>query len=91
MLQFDNDGKKAIAQIQELGYTVKYRFYRSTKSSRAFRPTIAKTTRTYCNTSGTNGTKYYYKGRVCVYDAEGKLLAASKLTQCRYACRIWKK
>ncbi len=91
VLQFDNDGKKAIAQIQELGYTVKYRFYRSTKSSRAFRPTIAKTTRTYCNTSGTNGTKYYYKARVCVYDAEGKLLAASKLTQCRYACRIWKK
>ena len=80
--------KGDIKAIEDLGYTVKYKFYRSTKKASSYKAKIEGTGKTYTNTSGKKGTKYYYKVRVMVYDAEGTLVAKSALTQCKYACRI---
>ena len=77
-----------IKQVEDLGYTVKYKFYRSTKKASSYKAKLEGTGKTYTNTTGKKGTKYYYKARVMVYDADGALVAKSALTQCRYACRI---
>ncbi len=79
-----------IKAIEDLGYTVKYKFYRSTKKAKGYKAKIEGTGKTYTNTSGKKGTKYYYKARVMVYDAQGTLIAKTALTQCKYACRTWK-
>ena len=69
------------------GYTVKYRFYRSTKKSSNYKAKLTKKTKTYINTDGKKGTRYYYKVQIRVYDAQGKLVAKSALKNCKYACR----
>ena len=84
-LTVDGDAIKA---IEDLGYTVKYRFYRSTKKAASYKAALEKADKTYTNTTGKKGTKYYYKARVMVYDAQGELVTKSELKQCRYACRI---
>ncbi len=83
-----NADEDAIKAIEDLGYTVKYKFYRSTKKAASYKAKYEKAGKTYTNTSGTKGIKYYYKARVMVYDAEGTLVAKSALTQCKYACRV---
>lgn len=57
------------AAIEKLGYTVKYKYYRSTSKTSGYSLKATKTTKTYVNTSGKKGTKYYYKVRVAVYDS----------------------
>ncbi len=79
-----------IKAIEGLGYTVKYKFYRSTKKARGYKAKYEKADLTYTNTAGTKGTRYYYKARVMVYDAQGALVTKTELKQCKYACRIWK-
>ncbi len=78
---------KKIQAIEKLGYTVKYKFYRSTKKSSGYKAMKEKDVKTYINTSGKKGTRYYYKARVMVYDSEGTLIAKTALKQCRYAYR----
>ena len=90
-LKMDAESAAAINEIQSLGYTVKYKFYRSTKKAAGYSAKLTKTSKSYINTSGTKGSRYYYKARVMVYDGSGKLVAFSKLTQCKYAARIWTK
>ncbi len=84
----DKSDKAIISELKDAGYTVKYRFYRSTKKSASYKAALEKTGKTYTNTTGKKGTKYYYKARVMVYDADGALVAKSELKQCKYACRI---
>ena len=81
----------AIKELKNLGYTVKYRFYRSTKKAAGYKAAVTKKTSTYTNTGGKKGTKYYYKVQVRVYDADGKLAAKTALKQCKYASRTWTK
>ncbi len=83
-LTVDADDIKA---IEDLGYTVKYKSYRSTKKAKGYKARIEGTGKTYTNTNGKKGTKYYYKARVMVYDSQGTLIAKTALTQCKYACR----
>ena len=73
------------------GYTVKYKYYRSTKKTSGYRLMTAKSKNYYINTKGTKGTRYYYKARVAVYDNDGKLIAQTELKQCKYAARVWTK
>ena len=73
------------------GYTVKYKYYRSTKKTSGYRLMTAKRENYYINTKGTKGTRYYYKTRVAVYDNDGKLIAQTELKQCKYAARVWTK
>lgn len=78
--------------LEAAGYTVKYKFYKSTKKSSAYKAAIEKNHgESYINTSGTKGTRYYYKLRLAIYDKDGNLVAQTALKQCRYACRIWTK
>ena len=90
-LKTDSETATAIKEIQSLGYTVKYKFYRSTKKAAGYSAKLTKASKAYINTIGTKGSRYYYKARVLVYDQNGKLVAYSKLTQCKYAARIWTK
>ncbi len=83
----DKSDKAIISELQDAGYTVKYRFYRSTKKSASYKSALTKKTTSYTNTSGKKGTKYYYKVQVRVYDKSGKLVAKTALKQCKYACR----
>lgn len=90
-LKFDSKTSAEINEFKSLGYTVKYKFYRSTKKSKGYKAVLTKTSKTYTNTKGVKGTKYYYKARVQVFDKDGKLVAQTELKQCRYASRTWTK
>ncbi len=52
-----------IKEAKTMGYTVKYKFYRSTKKASKYADKITKNINTYINTKGKKGTKYYYKAR----------------------------
>ena len=79
----------AIKELKDLGFTAKYRFYRSTKEASSYKSAVTKKTASYTNTSGKKGTKYFYKIQVRVYDEKGKLVATTALKQCTYASRTW--
>ena len=83
--------KASIQELKDLGFTVKYRFYRSTKKAASYKAAVTKKTAAYTNTSGKKGTKYFYKVQVRVYDENGKLTAKTALKQCKYASRTWAK
>jgi hypothetical protein len=87
VLNLSDKEKAMIANFKEQGYTVKYRFYRSTKKSSGYVERIEKDTDTFINTVGNKGTKYYYKVQVRVYDDSGTLVAKTALRNCKYACR----
>ena len=91
VLKSDAKVKASIKELKGLGFTVKYRFYRSTKKAASYKSTVTKKTASYANTSGKKGTKYFYKVQVRVYDENGKLIAKTALKQCKYASRTWSK
>ena len=88
VLKLDEKTAASIETLKKLGYTVKYKFYRSTKKSSAYEAKITQKTGNYINTSGKKGVRYYYKARILVYDKNGKLVAQTELKQCKYACRV---
>ena len=90
-VSLDKQDKAIIKELKDAGYTVKYRFYRSTKKAAGYKAAVTKKTASYTNTSGKKGTKYFYKVQVRVYDENGKLIAKTALKQCKYASRIWAK
>ena len=83
--------KGDLKAITDAGYTVKYKFYRSTKKSAGYKAMLTKKAPTYYNTYGKKGTMYYYKARVMIYDKEGNFVAQTALKQCKYANRLWTK
>ena len=91
VLKSDAKTKASVQELKDLGFTVKYRFYRSTKKASSYKPAVTKKTASYTNTSGKKGTKYFYKVQVRVYDENGKLIAKTALKQCKYASRTWTK
>ena len=91
VLKSDAKVKASIKEMKDLGFTVKYRFYRSTKKAASYKAAVTKKTAAYTNTSGKKGTKYFYKVQVRVYDENGKLVAKTALKQCKYASRTWTK
>ena len=89
-------GKKvkvtAKADVQKLvdnGYTVTYKFYKSTKKGSGYKNTVNKTTNTYTNTNPVKG-KNYYKVKLVVKNADGAVVATTPLTQCKYGVRTIK-
>ena len=90
-VSLDKQDKAMIKELKDAGYTVKYRFYRSTKKAAGYKAAVTKKTASYTNTGGKKGTKYYYKVQVRVYDENGKLTAKTALKQCKYASRTWTK
>ena len=81
----------SIKELKDLGYTVKYRYYRSAKKAANYKSAVTKSTKTYINTAGTKGKMYYYKAQVRIYDENGKLITKTALKQCKYANRKWSK
>ena len=88
-VSLDKQDKAIIKELKDAGYTVKYRFYRSTKKAAGYKAAVTKKTAVYTNTVGKKGTKYFYKVQVRVYDENGKLTAKTALKQCKYANRAW--
>ena len=91
VLKSDAKVNASIKELKDLGFTVKYRFYRSTKKAASYKAAVTKKTAAYTNTSGKKGTKYFYKVQARVYDENGKLIAKTALKQCKYASRVWTK
>ena len=83
------DVKAAITELENLGYTVKYKFYRSMKKSSSYKAKKLGTATTYYNTRGKSGTRYYYKVQLHVYDKDGNFIAKTALKSCKYATRIF--
>ena len=79
-----------IKELSDMGFTVKYKYYRSVKKASKYTAVKTKSGKTYINTKGRKGTKYYYKVRAVVYDGD-KAIAQSALKQCKYAVRTWSK
>ena len=78
-----------VQPILDAGYTVEYKFYRSTKPRSNYGTArMIKTENVYTNTSGTKGVRYYYKAMIQVKDADGNIIATTPLSQCKYACRV---
>ena len=90
-VSLDKQDKAIIKELKDAGYTVKYRFYRSTKKAAGYKAAVTKKTASYTNTGGKKGTKYFYKVQVRVYDENGKLTAKTALKQCKYASKTWTK
>lgn len=83
--------KGDLKAITDAGYTVKYKFYRSTKKSAGYKAMKTGKSGIYINTYGKKGTMYYYKARVMIYDKNGNFVAQTALKQCKYANRLWTK
>ena len=79
-----------VKALTDAGYTVKYKFYRSEKKASKYVGKVTKTSKTYVNTTGKKGTKYYYKAKALVYDGD-KLVGQTVLKQCKYGARTWSK
>ncbi len=79
-----------VKAITDAGYTVKYKFYRSEKKASKYVGKVTKTSKTYVNTAGKKGIKYYYKAKALVYDGD-KLVGQTVLKQCKYGARTWSK
>ena len=79
-----------VKALTDAGYTVKYKFYRSEKKASKYVGKVTKTSKTYINTAGKKGTKYYYKAKALVYDGD-KLVGQTVLKQCKYGVRTWSK
>ena len=78
-----------VQPILDAGYTVEYKFYRSTKPRSNYGTArMIKTENVYTNTTGTKGVRYYYKAMIQVKDADGNIVATTPLSQCKYACRV---
>ena len=86
-----NDNPVDLDELERNGYTVKFKYYRSVKKSAGYDTRLEKDAdiNSYINNFGDKGTKYYYKVKVMVYDADGNLVAQSNLNQCKYAMRTW--
>ena len=79
-----------ITALTDAGYTVKYKFYKSTKKASKYKAAKTKDTNTYINTAGKKGTKYYYKAKAMVYSGD-TLVGQTVLKQCKYGVRTWSK
>ena len=84
------NSNRLIKEAKAMGYTVKYKFYKSTKKASKYKAIKTKTSNSYINTKGKKGTKYYYKVKVMVYDGKN-LIAQTELKQCSYGARTWSK
>ena len=85
----DSSLNAAVAELKAAGYTVKYKFYRSAKKASGYQQMLTKNTKIYVNTMGSKNTCYYYKVRLAVCDADGRMIAQTNLKQCRYGSRVW--
>ena len=87
-VRLSGNDNELIKEVRDMGFTVKYKYYRSVKKASKYKALKIKDNTVFVNTEGKKGTKYYYKVRIAVYDG-GRLICQSALKQCSYAQRIW--
>lgn len=83
--------KADIKALKDLGYNVKYSFYRSTKKNGSYKVAATKKANTYTFVKGKKAKRYYYKTQIRVYDKKGKLITKTTLNNSKYAGKIWAK
>lgn len=80
-----------VKELKDLGYTVKYKYYRSTKKTTGY--SLMKETKnsTYKNTAGKKGQKYYYKVAIEVTDPCTDVIYKSSIKSQTPASRTFRK
>ena len=81
-------GADSFKALEDMGYTLKYQFYRSTEMRKNYKYKFETLGAPYTNTDAKKGNRYYYKARIVVYDEEGNLITKTDLKKCWYATRI---
>lgn len=89
-VKMNSKNNTLIKELGNMGFTVRYRYYRSVKKASKYKALKTKTAKTFVNTKGRKGAKYYYKVKAVVYDGN-KVVAQSELKQCKYTVRTWTK
>ncbi len=89
-VKMNSKNKALIKELSDMGYTVKYKYCRSVKKASKYTAVKTKTSKTFINTKGKKGTRYYYRVKAVVYDGN-KVVAQSALSQCSYTARTWSK
>ena len=89
-VKMNSKNKALIKKLGNMGFTVKYKYYRSVKKASKYKALKTKTAKSFVNTKGRKGIKYYYKVKAVVYDGD-KVISQSTLKQCKYAVRKWTK
>ena len=89
--QPNNSTKARIKDLKADGYTVKYKFYRSTTKSKGYKLLATSKKSSYTGKSGTKGKTYYYKVKLAFYDKNGKLAGTTTLSQSSTSKRTVKK
>lgn len=94
MVNTNTQLQQLVNDAEAAGYKIYYKYCRSVKKSSKYITRRTIPDKTYINTEGVKGKKYYYKVRVLLFDRiEGSFvsLAESELRQCRYGVRTWTK
>lgn len=74
-----------IKALEQEGYTVNYKFYRSSNPKKGYKPVAVRKSNTYKTKLKKGGN--YFKARIFVYDKDGKLVAKTGFKQCKYGKR----
>lgn len=74
-----------IKALEQAGYTVKYKFYRSSNPKKGYKLVAVRKTNTY-KTKLKKG-RNYFRARIFVYDKDGKLVSKTEYKQCKYGKR----
>ena len=78
--------KADVSSITELGYTVKYKYYRSLKKSSGYKAVKTTSSKSFTDSKIKKGKRYYYKVRAYVYDGD-KLIGKTELKQSTYTSK----
>lgn len=87
-LTMDEATQAALEELQKRGFTLKYKFFRRAENEDAYELMLEKDFAKYINTKGIKGTRYFYKGSIALYTADGILAAETPYEKCLYASRI---
>lgn len=74
-------GEEEIAELQELGYTIKYKYYRSGAKAAGYVHKKTSEETKFKDRSCSSGNKYYYRVKLFVYK-DGKSVAKTSLKKC---------
>lgn len=74
-------GEEELAKLQELGYTIKYKYYRSGSKAAGYKLKKTDSETKFKDRSCDAGNKYYYKVKIFVYK-DGKGVAKTSLKKC---------
>lgn len=80
----------SISKIKKYGGKVQYKIYRATQKNGKYTLKKTTTSSSYTDTSVKKGKKYYYKVRVYVKDADGRLIGSTALSKSNAGSRVYK-